>query len=123
MHRLICLLAAAIAGAGPAAALSFLSAIDDMPLMDGLVETDAQTVFETPFGRIIEAEASGDADPDAIARFYAETLPALGWRAVEGDDAYERGDERLQILVTDTGQTVNARFRLIARPASSRMTP
>ena len=125
MFRIFGLLIAAAVLTAPAQAVAFLSTIEDMPLMDGMTETGAPTVFETPFGRIIEAEAIGAGDRRDVERFYSETLPALGWRAAVGaDDAvFERGDEQLQITVTAKNGSVAAKFRLIARPASSRMAP
>tara|TARA_Y100000739_G_C20462683_1_gene397523 strand:- start:193 stop:612 length:420 start_codon:yes stop_codon:yes gene_type:complete len=58
----------------------FVSAIDDLPLMDGLVEDlDSSTVFETSSGRIIEVFASGVLKQDQLLAFYDKTLPQLGW--------------------------------------------
>ena len=59
----------------------FISAIDDLPLMEGLVEdAGSATVFETARGRIVEVFASGAMKRDRLLGFYEKTLPQLGWR-------------------------------------------
>lgn len=78
----------------------FASAIDDLPLMDGLEER-AATPFETAQGRIVRIEAAGAVTTDDVERFYLETLPALGWRRASNDAAlvFARAGERLELRV------------------------
>jgi hypothetical protein len=95
------LLAGALAGplAGCAATEgdAYFAGIDDLPLMPGFDERPAErTSFETPAGRIEARGASGVADHAAVLRFYAETLPQLGWQRLAGD-IYARGEERLRL--------------------------
>ena len=61
----------------------FISVLDDLPLMQGLVEdADSATVFDTARGRIVEVFASGALKEGRVLAFYVETLPQLGWRRV-----------------------------------------
>ena len=52
--------------------------------------------IESAVGRIVEAYASGPVSRDQVLRFYAATLPQLGWRA-DGDAAFRREDEILKL--------------------------
>lgn len=75
----------------------FLAGLDDLPLMPGLTETaGGRTTFETPSGRIVERNAAGNLAPSAVQRFYADTLPQLGWQPV-GDGSFTRAGEKLRI--------------------------
>jgi hypothetical protein len=76
----------------------FLSAAEDVPLMPPLVETQSPVLFDSDAGRVSRTEASGAADPARVRAFYAETLPALGWRK-EGEDRYVREAQRLSISI------------------------
>lgn len=85
------------------AADRFVSVIDDLPLMDGLIENEnAAVTFETAGGRIAEAEARGGITPPAVRQFYANVLPQLGW-AAQGADAYRREAERLHLDIRSDG--------------------
>lgn len=74
-------------GTGPAmsqsaepAAESFLIGALDIPLMPGLTEDEAATVyFDKPAGRILIASPAGCVDQREARRFYGVTLPQLGW--------------------------------------------
>jgi len=83
---------------GPArGAESFFAGIDDLPLMPGLSEQAAErTTFDTPAGRIVARGAEGPVSRDAVLRFYAETLPQLGWQPMPGG-GFMRNGEKLQI--------------------------
>ncbi|NQU60068.1 MAG: hypothetical protein HQ512_02980 [Rhodospirillales bacterium] len=81
----------------PAQAQSaFISTIDDLPLMPGLVEEEGGVVFDSPSGRIVEAYASGDVSPGEVLSFYDETLPQLGWRSL-GGHVFRREGEVLKL--------------------------
>ncbi len=83
--------------ADPAA---FVSVIEDLPLMAGLIEDpEAAVVFETASGRIAETVASGTGDPQEAAEYYATTLPQLGWH-LESRTRYRREGEVLSIEIT-----------------------
>ncbi|WP_404382063.1 hypothetical protein [Caenispirillum salinarum] len=66
---------------GPGArGAAFLDGFEDLPLMPSLSQqTDRTTVFDSPYGRIVEAYASGRATPGQVLDFYGATLPQLGW--------------------------------------------
>ena len=53
----------------------------DLPLMDGLLENrEASILFDSPEGRIINAEAKGNLRASAVRDFYLLVLPSLGWK-------------------------------------------
>jgi hypothetical protein len=81
----------------------FVSVIEDLPLMDGLIENEnAAVTFETAGGRIAEAEARGNASPEAVMGFYAGVLPQLGWTVVS-PGLYQRERERLKLAIEADG--------------------
>jgi hypothetical protein len=115
-RRSITALAAALLVCGPlvpggaAGNGGFLTAIEDMPLMPGLIEVaDAGTVFETAKGRIVEAWAEGNVTMPAVIAFYDATLPQLGWERL-GDGTFERDGETLRIDRIDGGAQTTVRF-------------
>jgi len=104
MRRWIAALVLLIAAIAPAAinpswAATYLTAVSDLPLADGLKEqTDKGTVFDTPLGRIVNAYATGNVKPEAVLDFYDETLPQLGWDRQKAG-TYQRKNEILKIDV------------------------
>lgn len=101
--------------------LSFSAHIQDMPLMPGLVELEDQGLsFDKPQGRIAQSAALMRAgDEDLIRRFYAETLPQLGW-AHDGGDSYRRNGEILRFSFESVGEGAEAEtvLRFSVGPAS-----
>ena len=82
------------------AADGFVSGAEDLPLMAGLTEDEgANLVFDKPAGRIVDAWAAGAVSRAAVAAFYAETLPELGWRRRDAA-SWAREGERLRIDIT-----------------------
>ena len=100
-------------------AARFLSVMEEMPLMPGLVEVvDAAVTFDGPSGRIIEAFVAGSVQVDAIWDFYSETLPQLGW-ARQANGEYRRDAEILRLEVRSvSGGATSAHFML--RPAKDK---
>ena len=125
-HLISCLFATLLAAGVPISAgaqsASFLSVIEDLPLMPGLTEDlEAAMTFDSAGGRIAEARAQGALSAKAVRLFYHEALPQLGWRVRTGG-GYARGTEtlRLEIDQQPEGQKqkrVSVRF--VLRPASS----
>lgn len=75
----------------------FISVLDDLPLMEGLIEdVDSATVFDTARGRIVEVFATGALKQDRVLAFYDETLPQLGWRRVS-PGVFRREGEALSL--------------------------
>jgi hypothetical protein len=107
----------ALLGAPAAADTAFLAGVEDLPLMPGLAEVEgAATVFDAPQGRIIEAFAAGAVSADEIRAFYGQTLPQLGWVAVDstpsGPTEFRREGERLTLEITAAASTTTVRFTL-----------
>ena len=94
---------------------TFLSVIDDLPLMSGLREdSDGALSFDTANGRIAEISAAGMVEVGAVIDFYARTLPQLGWK-LETSDRYLREEEILNIDVSKSNKDsmqVIVHFRL-----------
>ncbi|ARJ64691.1 hypothetical protein WV31_02900 [Magnetospirillum sp. ME-1] len=96
--------------AGPARAEAFLSAYEDLPLAPGLTEVMGSGVsFDSPSGRIVEAYAHGTVKASDILKFYAATLPQLGWTR-ESDRLYRRETEVLRLETTQDRAGVTLRF-------------
>lgn len=95
------LLFALILIAAPLAAHAdgFVPGTEDLPLMPGLVSVaGSAVVFDKPEGRIVESSAHGTLSRYAVTRFYAQTLPQLGWRSIAGMPAsWTRAGERLRL--------------------------
>lgn len=118
LTRLFLCLMLAAAAAAPAAwaqgrPAGFLSVIDDVPLMPGLSERmDAAVVFDKPEGRIVEAEATGRLSRADVLKFYASSLPQLGWRA-RGEGKFLRDREELALtFMSGSGGSLTVRFTL-----------
>jgi hypothetical protein len=111
--------------AAPAHAADFLKAIDDVPLAQGLTEAPEPLIFETAQGRVVKTQATGQVDGGAVTSFYLETLPALGWKRVEADNAlvFERENERLAIVIAEprSSRPVEVTFELIVKLASAKL--
>ena len=123
MIRLLLLLILSVVIVAPVSvtaqqASRFLSVMEEMPLMPGLVEvTDAAVTFDGPSGRIIEAFVAGSVEVNAIRAFYAATLPQLGW-ARQANGEYRRDAEilRLDVSPAPVGAT-GAGAHFVLRPA------
>lgn len=90
----------AAAQAGEKGGTLFFEAVQDVPVMPGLVELQDMTlVFDKPEGRIAEmvARIDGGQDEGAVRQYYARSLPQLGWKAA-GKDRFVRGKEQLSFL-------------------------
>ncbi len=100
----------------PASAVTYLSAIADLPLPDGVAEqADKSTMFDAPMGRIVTAYASGQADADDVRDFYDDALPPLGWDKT-GEGSFRRKAEvlKIDVLGGQDGSPVNISFTLSA---------
>ncbi|MFV3127637.1 hypothetical protein [Niveispirillum sp. KHB5.9] len=105
----------ALAVSMPVTALAaFVPGTEDVPLAPGLAAVaDDALVFDNPTGRIVQAVATGANDADTVTRFYAETLPQLGW-ARGGDGRWTRAGEVLDIAIAmdATSRRLTVRFQL-----------
>lgn len=75
----------------------FFSALADLPAMHGLVELEDYTLaYDKPEGRIVEMVARIEGHSiDDVRNYYSNTLPQLGWRALE-QDVFLRGSEQIR---------------------------
>lgn len=116
---------AAMVCAAPAFATEFLIAIEDVPLVDGMVEQPEPLVFESDQGRVVRTSAQGQVRTSAIADFYIASLPQLGWRQVEAANtlSFERENERLNISMREPASAapITVSFELIVKLASTRL--
>lgn len=105
-------LALLAAGLGPALAQGFLSAYEDLPLAPGLAEIPGSGLaFDSPGGRIVEAYAKGAITAAETLKFYAGTLPQLGWTR-ESDTLYRRDAEVLKIAPNPEGRHLVVHFTI-----------
>ena len=107
----------ALAAVPAAADTAFVAGGEDLPLMPGLAEVEgAATVFDAPQGRIVETFAAGAVSADDVRSFYGQTLPQLGWVAVDsapsGPTEFRREGERLTLEITAAASTTTVRFTL-----------
>ncbi|MBM3564662.1 MAG: hypothetical protein FJX42_00930 [Alphaproteobacteria bacterium] len=120
-----CVLGAALAVSAPARTEAqngqFLSVVEDVPLMAGMVEDEATAVvFDAAQGRIAETTASGSSfSRHAVLTFYGETLPALGWRP-DGEGRWLREGELLTIEFEDASGKGQLVVRFSLSPAKPR---
>ena len=85
--------ALAVAGGG------FLSGAEDVPLPPPLTEAPSGgMLFDSPQGRIVDANASGDLAEAQVIAFYAQTLPQLGWTRIS-DTEYRSETETLRLTL------------------------
>jgi hypothetical protein len=97
---------------------AFFAAVEDMPIMPGLAEPPgASTVFDKPEGRIVQLIAAGRVDRDHVLKFYADTLPQLGWRRA-ADGNWRREAELLRLEVRPKGR--DSELRIQIAPSASR---
>lgn len=114
----------AVAAAAPAHAADFLKAIEDVPLPKGMTEQGEPVVFESEQGRVVKASAEGQVGATEISSFYEQSLPALGWKRIEGAGfSFERENERLNIAVREpaSARPVRITFELVVKVASTKL--
>lgn len=102
----------AAAALQPALAQGFLNAYEDLPLAPGLAEVPGSGIaFDSPGGRIVEAYAKGPATAADVLKFYATTLPQLGWTR-ESDTRYRRDAELLTLESGADGRLLVVHFTI-----------
>ncbi len=91
---------------------AFFSAVEDLPLMSGLLEiVDEGMVFDKPEGRIVEVAAVGVVSRDAVVAYYESALPELGWER-RGTAEFARSGEVLRYRLDAAGGTTEIRFTI-----------
>ena len=97
---------------------SFVSNIEDLPLMTGLTEEkDSAILFESPSGRIAESIAVGKISKRAVYKFYKEVLPQFGWNT-DSDKWFWREEEILYLRVLPINRAngkIRVHFKIVPR--------
>jgi len=116
--------AAALICAAPAhAQATYFTLVPDLPIAPGLAELPSWLgpISYADGSEMFVLQATGEAAPADVQRFYADSLSALGW-AFEptGEEAlsYLRGRERLTLLIAPLGEGTIMRVTLTITPAS-----
>lgn len=105
-------LALSFALAASARAEGFLAVYEDLPLAPGLAEVQGSGVaFDSPMGRIVEGYAKGAVKAADVLKFYATTLPQLGWTR-ETDTLYRREAEVLKLGTDTEGRALVVHFTI-----------
>lgn len=96
----------------PAWAVDYLSAVDDLPLTQGLTEQkDKTTVFDAPVGKIVTAYATGNVKAEDVVNFYDETLPQLGWQKTASGTFHRKSQTlKIDVLGGQGGGPVNVSY-------------
>ncbi len=70
-------------------AVSFIEGLEDIPIMDDMRQVqDDSIAFGNEESRLVEVYLEGnDLEFGSVAKFYADTLPQMGWK--RQPDAYE----------------------------------
>lgn len=90
----------------------FVSVYEDLPLPASMTEVPGSALtFDSPDGRIVEADAKGRADKAAVLQFYHTALPQLGWTE-DGPGRFHRDQDNLRIDVTGQGPEATAHFTI-----------
>jgi hypothetical protein len=98
-----------------AAAPGFVAGTEDIPLMPGLRNQESTlVVFDKPQGRIVEIEARGKVTRAAAEKFYAASLPPLGWVA-DGTHRWRRDGEGLRLDIKGPDGDLRVGFSLSPR--------
>ena len=125
IHHLAAIAVVATLAAAPAHANEFLKAIDDVPLIAGLIEMPEPVVFESDQGRVVRTSAEGQVGGTAITDFYTATLPSLGWKRTEDLNrlSFIRENEELNLQIREpaSNSPVRVSFELIVKLASTRL--
>lgn len=112
MRKLTLILGGLVLFAGSPLAGEFLGGYEDLPLAPGLSEIAGSGLsFDSAGGRIVEAYAQGDAESTEILKFYAATLPQLGWVRLS-DTEYRREAEMLTLSPRTDGQALVVQFKI-----------
>jgi hypothetical protein len=97
------------------AAEGYVEGVEDLPLMPGLGSVGgAGLVFDVPEGRIVVGYALGAVSAESVIRFYAETLPQLGWTR-QDDGSFVRDRDRLRFEMSGGRQGLTVRFTVSPR--------
>ncbi len=99
------------------AADTFVYGFEDLPLMSELSQVPGNSVlFDTPQGRIIQATAIGNVSAAEVTKFYAETLPQLGWNSVSAQEFKREGEVlMLEFATLETGLEVKFLVEPVAK--------
>lgn len=94
----------------------FATAIEDLPLMEGLeVEDGCDMLFVFGRERIAQTTARGHVDIDEVYYFYQSVLPQLGWQEITLR-LYQREGEQLHINASSANSSGMAVVKFEVKP-------
>ena len=85
---------------------SYLSALPDIPLMPQMkAMPETAVVFDKAEGRIVEESVrASNISTAQVEKFYAETLPALGWTRLQSQRFSRNGEQLIVNLEKLAGE-------------------
>lgn len=80
--------------------ISYLPGTEDIPLIEGVVEIENPTLFDSPQGKVVISKVVTSLEKKDVKSFYKEVLPNLGWREIS-ENKYKRETQLLKINIED----------------------
>ena len=112
MKKFVIILSLCFAVVSAAMAQDFIPGTEDIPLMNGLIIDDNETVsFDTPAGQIMTIVANTSKSQNQVLSFYATTLTSMGWQKIT-PYFFQRGQDELSLSTTKNGGKIQVKFQL-----------
>ncbi len=86
----------------------FVQGSEDIPLISGMTKSEDSSIgFDSSSGSIISSSYESTKNKKAIAEFYLNSLPQLGWQIINKNEnkiSFKRDNEELEIEFTSEQQ-------------------
>lgn len=98
-------------------AQNYVPGTEDVPLYTGFLPVNKNNLaYDSEGGRLVDATYfSKNANAAEVKKFYAETLPELGWKSKKPYE-YTRDGESMKVVVTEKNGTAFIKF--VIKPLS-----
>ena len=99
--------------------------LNDMaiPLMAGLKEnTEEAMLFDSPEGRVINAQANGNVDGAYLLKYYLMVLPSLGWNVTQSNEGGMRCADSAQYCMNAIREEENLTLNIETKSNVSEIT-